>query len=179
DGGARRALVAEVELVELLALEVGEARLEGLARGGAELGLDSPVLAGAEGLDLGLALADEAQRHRLDAASRAAAWQLAPRHRREGEADQVVEGAAGEIGLDQLAVELPRAAEGVEDSVLRHLVKDDALDVDPFEGPAALQLLAHVPGDRLALAVGVGGEEEPGRALHRLGDLLEALRALA
>src|SRR5262249_48874218 len=155
DGGARRALVAEIELVELLAVEMGEARLEGLARGGAELRLDGPVFPRLEGLDLGLALADETQRHRLDAAGRAAARQLAPEHGRQGEADQVVEGAAGEIGLDQLAVQLARTAEGVEDGVLRHLVEDDALDVDAFQGPAALQLLAHMPGDRLALAVGV------------------------
>ena len=69
----------------------------------ASSGLDGPVFVGAEGLDLGLAVAHEAQRHRLHAAGRAGARQLAPQHRRQGEADEIVEGAAGEIGVDQRA----------------------------------------------------------------------------
>src|SRR6185437_8136006 len=82
--GARRRLVGEVVFVEPLAVEMSEAGGEALARRRLELDLDGPVFARLERLDPGLALADEAERHRLDAAGRAAARQLAPQHGREG-----------------------------------------------------------------------------------------------
>ena len=65
-----------------------------------------PVFARDEVLDFELAVADEAQRHRLHASGRARARQLAPQHRRQGEADEIVERAAGEIGVDQRLVDL-------------------------------------------------------------------------
>jgi hypothetical protein len=61
-------------------------------------------------LDLELAVADDAQRHRLHPARRARARQLAPQHRRQGEADQIIEGAARPIGVDQRLVDLARMA---------------------------------------------------------------------
>ena len=103
---------------------------EGLALGGRELGHDRPVFLRLEHLDLGLAVADQAERHRLHAAGRAGAGQLAPQHRREREADQIVERAAGEIGVDQRAVDLARMAHGLEHGVLGDGVEDDALDRD-------------------------------------------------
>src|SRR5207237_6102778 len=109
DRRCRRAclgLVAQRELVELLAVELGEAGGELLAALRTENDLDRPVFARLEGLDLGFALADQPQRHRLDATGRLAARQLAPQHRRQGEADKIIEGTAGEIGLDQLAIDL-------------------------------------------------------------------------
>ena len=63
-GGA--VLVADRELVELLALELGELGAEILALG-AEIRLDGPVLARLEALDLFLALDDQAQRRALHA----------------------------------------------------------------------------------------------------------------
>ena len=57
------------------------------------LGLDRPVLRGAGRPDLLLALDDHAQRRRLHAAGGQAALHLAPQHRREIEADQVVQRA--------------------------------------------------------------------------------------
>src|SRR5216684_2028297 len=80
-GGARRGLVGDVEFVEALAVEMGEAGGEALARRGRELDLDGPVFARLEHLDLGFALADEAERHRLHPTRRATARQLAPQHR--------------------------------------------------------------------------------------------------
>ena len=77
-------------------------------RGVAERRDQRPVFARDELLDLELAVADEPQRHRLHAAGRARARQLAPQHRREREADEIVERAAGEIGVDQRAVDLAR-----------------------------------------------------------------------
>ena len=107
-------LRVEVELVELSAVEMGEAGLQHLLLGGAEIGVDRPVLAALEDLDLGFALTDQAQRDRLYASGRTAAGQLAPQHRREGESHQVVEGAAGEIGVDQRLVEVARMGDCVE-----------------------------------------------------------------
>src|SRR5213078_3916068 len=95
-GGAGLRLAIEVEAVELLAVEMRQPRGEALARLGLELDLDRPIFARAEGFDLGFALADEAQRDRLDAAGRAAAWQFAPQHRRQREPDEIIERAAGE-----------------------------------------------------------------------------------
>src|SRR5262245_61519471 len=86
-GGVGGRLISKVELVELLAVDVGQARGEMAAVRRGEVGLDRPVFARLERLDLVLALADNAQRHRLYAAGRAAARQLAPQHRRQGEAD--------------------------------------------------------------------------------------------
>ena len=69
--------------------------------------------------------------------------------------------------------------ERVEDGVAGHLVEHDALDVDVLERSAILQHLADMPGDRLAFTVGVGGEEQPVGAVHRLGDRSHMLLGLA
>jgi hypothetical protein len=46
------------------------------------------------------------KRDGLDAAGRLGAGELAPQDRREGEADQIIERAAGAVGVDQILVEL-------------------------------------------------------------------------
>src|SRR6185312_1727697 len=96
-GVARRLFVREIVTLELLAVEMRQACGEPVARGVRELDLDGPVFARVECLDLGFALADEAQRNGLDAAGGAAARQLAPQHRRQGESDEIIERAAREI----------------------------------------------------------------------------------
>ena len=177
DGAGGGGLVGEVELVELPAVEDGEAGIEGVAARGGEEGLDGPVLAGAEGLDLHLAVDDQPQRHRLDAAGGLGAGQLAPEHRRQAEADEVVEGAAGEVGVDQRHVDGAGLLHRLGDGGLGDGVEDDALDLRVLaDGLAAGQRFEQVPGDRLALAVGVGGEDELAVVLERLGDGAEVLR---
>ncbi len=131
------------------------------------------VLARAERLDLGLALADQAQRDRLHAAGASAARQLAPEHRREGEAHQVVEGAARQIRLDQRLVELARVLHRVADRGAGDLVEGDPAHVDAPQRPLLVQHGADMPGDRLALAVGVGGEIQGAGTLQRLRDRLD------
>ena len=170
--------VGNVELLELLAVDGGEAGEEGLVLGGGKLGGERPIFLGLEGLDLGFAVADEAERHRLHPAGRAGAGQLPPQHRGEGEADEVVERPAGEIGVDQRPVDLARMAHGVEHGFLGHGVEHHALDRDLVQGLLAVQHLIDVPGDGLALAIGVGGEDQLVRPLHRLGDLVQPLRRL-
>ena len=153
--------VLDVEPVELLA---GDRRQPGanlLALGGGEQRLDGPVFLGLEGLDLGLAVAHQAQRHRLHAAGRAGARQLAPQHRREREADQIVERAAGEIGVDQRRIDVARGPERIQNGLLGDGVEGDALDRRALlQGLALLQDAQDVPGDGLAFAVGVGGEDQ-------------------
>src|SRR6185312_11022760 len=177
--GARGRLASKIELVEALAVEMGKAGREALAARGGKLDLDGPILARLEGFDFAFALADQAERHRLHAAGRAASRQFSPQHRRKGKSHEVIERATREVGLDQFAVQFPRMPKGIEHGRFRDLVEDDALDVDTLERLAVLQHLLDVPGDRFALAVRVGGEIDVLGALDRLGDLLEALLGLA
>ena len=155
----------------------GQPRGERRAGRRGEVGLHRPVLAGAERLDLGLAVADQAERDRLHATGRAAARQLAPQHRREGEADQIVQRAAGQIGLDQRLVELARRCHGGAHGAAGDLVEGDAADRDALQRLLLGQHRLHVPGDRLALAVGVGGEIQRAAAPQRLGDRADMLVA--
>ncbi len=104
-----RGLVAQVELGEPLALVLDQPGQEGIGAG-RDVGLDGPVFLGPEVLDLDLAVDDQAQGHRLHPAGRAGARQLAPQHRREGEAHQIVQRAAGEVGVHQLHVDVARDA---------------------------------------------------------------------
>ena len=172
-------LVGEVKLVELLAVEADETGLVDVAAGRGEKGLDGPVLAGAEGLDLHLAVDDEAEGDGLHAASGLRAGELAPEHGRQLEADEVVEGAAGEVGVDELHVDLARVLHRLVHRRLGDCVEGDAGDLGVLlHRLAAGQGLKEVPGDRLALAVGVGGEDELAVGLQGLGDRADVLLAL-
>ena len=118
----------DVELLEVRAVDGVEAGGELLALAGRHDGVDGPVLVGAEGLDLGLAVADEAQGDGLHASRRAGARQLAPQHRRQGEADEIVERPAREVGRDERPVDLAGLAQRGEDCLLGDGVEGDALD---------------------------------------------------
>src|SRR5690606_20295769 len=112
DAGARvlgGLAVGDGELLELLAVELDQPGAEGL-RGMRALGLDGPVFARLERLDLFLALDDHAQRRRLYATGRQTGLDLAPQHRREVETDQVVERAPRLLGVDKLAGDGARLA---------------------------------------------------------------------
>ena len=177
-GGLGAFFGVEVELVELAAVEMGEAGFERLLLGRAEEGVDGPVLARLEDLDLGLALADQAQRNRLNATGGAAARQLAPQDRREGEAHEVVERPARHVGVDQRLVEFARVGDGVQHRLLGDGIEGDALHVDAVERLLAPEDLLHVPGDGFAFAIRVGGQIELAALGHRPGDGIEALLGL-
>ena len=131
--GAGRGLVLDVELLECRAVDGDEAGFDLLVLGRGEQGLDRPVFLRPEGLDLGLAVADEPQRHRLDAACRAGARQLAPEHGRQREADEIVERAARQIGGNQRLIDLARLFHRRKDRLLGDGVEGDALDLGtPF-----------------------------------------------
>ena len=57
-------------------------------------------------------------------------------------------------------------------------VEDDPLDLLILDGVLLLERFQHVPGNRLALAVGVGGEDELVGALHGARDIVESLLRL-
>ncbi len=56
-----------------------------------------------------------------------------------------------------------------------HRVEHDALHLGLAESFALLEGLKDVPGDRLALTIRVGGENQPVGLLHRIGNVLEPL----
>jgi hypothetical protein len=127
-----------------------------------------------EALDLAFAVADEPQRHRLHPAGRACAGQLAPQHRRQGEADKIIERAARQIGVDQRRVDLARIGHRVETAFLVMALKTTR-DRLVLERLLLVEHFQHMPGNRFALAVGVGRENQRVGTLECLGDVLEPL----
>ena len=169
---------ADVEPGDLLAVGADEPGRERRAGLGLEMRDDRPVFARDELLDLDFAVAHKAQRHRLHAAGRARARELAPQHRRQGEADQVVERPARPVGVDQRLVDLARMAHRLLHGVLGDRVEHHPVDALVLEQPLVLEDLVDVPGDRLALAVGVGRQDDPLGVPDRHADVAEPLGRL-
>jgi hypothetical protein len=119
-----------------------------------------------EGFALGLALDDDAERHRLDAAGAEPPPDLVPEQLRDLVADQAVDDAARLLGADAVLRDLAGLLDRALDGGLGDLV-----ELGPVEGGVRrllLEQLVQVPADRLALAVGVGRQE------HALGFLDQA-----
>ena len=95
-------------LVDLLAVDLGEAGQERRRLRALEPRVDRPVLLRHEGPDLALALDDEAHGDRLHAAGREAAPHLLPEQRRQPVADQPVEHAARLLRVEEVLVEVAR-----------------------------------------------------------------------
>src|SRR3546814_12460422 len=70
----------------------------------------------------------------------AAAGQLAPQDGREGEADEVVEGAARHVGVDQLLVEAARVLESLDHRLLGDLVEIGRASCRERVGPVRVDL---------------------------------------
>src|SRR5690606_35957798 len=153
---ARLRFVRDRELLDLLAAVFGQARGDGLAVL-LRVGVDRPILAGLKARDLFLALADHAQRRALHASGGGARKaRLLPQQRREIEADQIIERAPRLLRVDEVLGDGARLLDRLADRVARDLVEDDAVDVLTVERAVFLQQLGEMPGNRLALAVGVG-----------------------
>ena len=169
-GAQRDAFLAKAQLVELLALEAhqpcGKFRPALLQPGN-----DRPVFLRAECLNLALALDDQTQRDRLHPARALGAGQLAPQHRGQREAEQVVQRAAGKVGVDQVLIQFARAGHRLGHGLLGDRVEGDALDV-LGQRLALGEQLAHVPRNRLALAVRVSREDQAVSGLGGIGDRL-------
>ena len=164
--------VAEGELLDLVAVVAQQAGIEGLHRMRA-LRRDRPVLLRLERLDLFLALDDQAQRRRLHTAGGQPGLDLAPQHRAEVEADQVIERAPRLLRIDQIKLQFARMRDCFLDRLRRDFGEHHPVQRASFEQAALAQDLADVPADRLALAIQVGCEVEGISLLGGLGDRLD------
>ena len=160
-------LIGELGLVPVHLRQRG---LEGLTLPLAER-LDGPVLLRLEGADIPLALDDQAERDRLHPAGREAGLDGAPEDRARLVADQPVEDPAGLLRVHLPLVDLARLLHRGE-----HGVPGDLLEQHPVHRHLGVDLVGDVPGDRLALAVRVGGEIDGGGGLGGLLQLGEGLR---
>ena len=157
--------------LDRLAVDPDELGLERLAGLRGQERAEGPVLPRDEGVDLALALDHQADGHGLDATGRQAAPDLAREQRAERVADESVDDPARLLGVDEVRVDRPRVGEGLADRALGDLGEGHAARL----ARRHVRGLGDVPGDRLALAVEVGGEVDRVRALRRLldvGDLL-------
>ncbi len=91
------------------------------------------------------------------------------------EPDEIVERAAREIGIDEFFVDLARMLDGFEQRIPSSRVEHDPFDGFALQRILLVEDLQHVPRDRLALAIGVGGEDQLVGFLQRVGDVLDAL----
>ena len=170
----RPGLVADGELLDLVTLILNEPPLEGLALLGG-IGEDRPVLPGLEGLDLLLALDDQAQGRALHPPGGEAAAYLLPQQGGEVEAHQVVQGTARLLGIDQVGGQLPGMGHCLLDGALGDLVEHHPVDRPLAELAAALEQFVQVPGDGLPLPVRVRRQIEAGGVLELAGDGLNVL----
>ena len=69
----------------------------------------------------------------MHASGRAATRQFAPQHRRQGEADQVIECAPRQVSVDKFVIQVAGIGERVEDRIAGDLVKYYPLDFDFVE----------------------------------------------
>ncbi|OPZ01303.1 MAG: hypothetical protein BWZ09_02745 [Alphaproteobacteria bacterium ADurb.BinA305] len=170
DDGAR--LVAGLDL-QLLAGLLDQLRLEGelLVLRREERG-ERPVLFWYKGLDLPLAVDNQADRHRLDAAGAQVALDLLPEKGAEVVADEAVHHPPRLLGIDAVHVEAARVLQRVAHGARRDLVELDAQRVLQAER------LLQVPGDRLALPVRVGRQVDAVGLLHGAAQVLQRLLAV-
>ena len=171
--GARgNARLAEAQLLQLLPLKLHQTRGK---RGAVmlHLGDDLPIFLRFKNLDLALSLDDQAEGHRLHPPRRFRAGQLAPQHRRQRKAEQIIQRPAGQIGVDQVLIQLSRGLHRGGDGLLGDRVEGDARH-RLWQRLLLGEVLAHMPADRLALAVRVGGQDQAVGLFRRIDDRLHA-----
>ena len=135
------------------------------------IGDDRPIFLRAKSLDLALAVHDQAQRHRLHPARRFRPGQLAPEHRRQRKANQIIQRPPRAIGIDQIHVEFARPRHRFGHRCFGDRVEGDALD-QFGERLFVRQHFLHMPADRFAFAVRVGREDQLVRLLRLVCDRL-------
>ena len=180
DGQFGGGAVLKIEFLKLFARQRGQARLELLAARRFQHRLDGPVFAGAERLNLHLALNDQAQAHRLHATRRFRAGQFAPQDGGQFEAHQIVQRAACQIGVHQILIHLTRVFHGLGHGGFGDRVEHHALDLGVlFNGAPFAQRLFEVPTDRFTFAIGVGREDQAVVVFQGIGDGFDVLFAVA
>ncbi len=151
-------LVAQGELVELLAVQVRQVGRNNGAGRRFKQSLDRPEFLRLELLDFGFTFADQPQGDRLHAACGLRARQLAPQHGRQRKADQIIQCAAGHIGVNQRLVYFAGLGDGVQNGLLGDLIKGNAVDGLILEDFLVPQDFKDVPRDGLPFTVRVGSE---------------------
>ena len=171
------AFPADGQPLDLLAFPAHQPRSEALPAL-LHLGRDGPIFLGHEAFDLTLAVHHQPQRHRLHAPRRFRARQLAPQHRRERKAHQIVERPPRPVGVDQILVQGTRMRHGFGHRLLGDRVEGHAVHL---LGQRLLrpQHFLHVPADRFPFAIGVGGQDQAVGLLRLVGDGLELLALVA
>ena len=160
---SKSAAAGDADVVD--AVELGGEHPRVVARAGVEGGVDVPVGGDAELHPLALLVDDQAGRDGLDAAGGEAGHDLLPQHRGDLVAVEAVEDPARLLGLDEVVVDLAGVLDRGEDRRLGDLVEDHPVDRQALR---RLELVEEVPGDRLALAVLIGGEVEGVGVLDQL-----------
>ncbi len=128
-----------------------------------------PVLLRHESRDLLLAIADQLQRHGLDAARAQTAADFVPEQGADLVADEAIEHAARLLRIDHLHVDLARMVHRFLHRLLGDLVEHEAVDLLLLRA----ELFGEMPADGFAFAVRVGGDVNVGGVLCRalqLGD---------
>ena len=146
------------DLVELLAVDALERCHERMGLLALEARVDEPVVDRNERITLVLAVDDDAKRGRLNPPGRKPKRELLPQQARKRIAADAVEHAASALRLVEVRIEVPRLVEALLDAALGDLFEQDALDLGFLVG--LLRHLHEVVGNRLALAVGVGCEQD-------------------
>ena len=122
---------------------------------GRELGLEVGVAGRAEGDPLAFPVHDEPGRHRLHPPGGQLGHDLLPQHGRDLVPVEAVQHAARLVGVHQALVHLTRVGDGAGDRL-----GGDLVEHHPAVRHLGLELLEQVPGDGLALAVFIGGEQQ-------------------
>src|SRR5580704_7076869 len=126
DGGnnfVRGLLIGDFDVFALVFKKLGfeERRLAGI-----EHGVDRPILLRQESADFLLAFDDQAQSHRLNAASGKATANFIPKKRGDFVAYDAVENAAGLLRVDKIRVDFPGMLEGCANRLGRDFVEGNA-----------------------------------------------------
>ena len=137
-------------------------------------GGEAPVLLRLEGVDLALAVDDQADRDALHPTGRQAAPDLAADQRAQLVADQAVDHPARLLRVDEVQVDGARMGKCGVDGRLGDLAEGDPADPVVVEP----RVVGDMPGDRLALAVEVGGEPDQGRLVGLIGQAVKLLASL-
>ncbi len=139
-----------------------------------QLRFDRPEFDGLEVEDLALALGHQSDGDGLHTPGTQAFTDLSPQERAQSVSNEPVEDAPRLLCIYQVHVDVARVLEGLADRIRGDLVEYDALQ----SRRAEVCRLEQVPGDRLALAVGVGGEIDSSSLAGGVADLLDGLRLL-
>lgn len=110
--------ILDVEFAELLTVNNRQTRSEVVIAWRFQKCRNVPVFFTDEAFDLGFAIADQPKRYRLHTASGTGTWQLTPQNRRQGEADQIIERTASQIGVNQGLVNVTRIGDGIQNGFL-------------------------------------------------------------